>query len=276
MSFTGKERDSETGYSYFGARYYDSDLSGLFLSVDPMSDKYPSISPFAYCAWNPINLTDPTGDTIRIIGDDQFRTKTYAMLLELKKSGKAGETLINAAIQSEKNFAIIQPDKCNELQERNTVKKMNQNVSTLILDFSNGQYDESNGGVVYNGISTLAHELAHFLFPSNGNILRDNKNTNISAGEVTAVEWENMVRKDIKLPFRKKYGGIDVYGYGITANHKYPRHFNLTRKKDYMKQSYYVNGIQMSIVTIKAQTYYIGGRYVNTLHNWRQTNVFGK
>ena len=26
FTFTGKERDSETGFSYFGARYYDSDL----------------------------------------------------------------------------------------------------------------------------------------------------------------------------------------------------------------------------------------------------------
>ena len=26
QTFTGKERDSETGFSYFGARYYDSDL----------------------------------------------------------------------------------------------------------------------------------------------------------------------------------------------------------------------------------------------------------
>ena len=26
FTFTGKERDSETGYSYFGARYYDSDV----------------------------------------------------------------------------------------------------------------------------------------------------------------------------------------------------------------------------------------------------------
>ena len=26
QSFTGKERDSETGFSYFGARYYDSDI----------------------------------------------------------------------------------------------------------------------------------------------------------------------------------------------------------------------------------------------------------
>ncbi len=29
-SFTGKERDSETGFSYFGARYYDSDLTTDF------------------------------------------------------------------------------------------------------------------------------------------------------------------------------------------------------------------------------------------------------
>ena len=62
FTFTGKERDAETGYSYFGSRYYDSDLSGLFLSVDPMSDKYPSISPYSYCAWNPVRLIDPDGN----------------------------------------------------------------------------------------------------------------------------------------------------------------------------------------------------------------------
>ncbi|MCR5192893.1 MAG: hypothetical protein K6D59_06280 [Bacteroidales bacterium] len=61
FTFTGKEKDSETGYCYFGARYYDSDLSGLFLSVDPMADKYPSLSPYAYCAWNPIKIVDPDG-----------------------------------------------------------------------------------------------------------------------------------------------------------------------------------------------------------------------
>ena len=66
FTFTGKERDSETGFSYFGARYYDSDLMMGWLSVDPMADKYPSLSPYAYCAWNPVNSTDPNGmDTIR-------------------------------------------------------------------------------------------------------------------------------------------------------------------------------------------------------------------
>ena len=60
--FTGKERDEETGYGYFGARYMDHELMTMWLSVDPMADKYPSISPYAYCAWNPVKLVDPDGN----------------------------------------------------------------------------------------------------------------------------------------------------------------------------------------------------------------------
>ena len=62
-TFSGKEKDVETGYGYFGARYYDSGLS-IWLSVDPMSDKYPSMSPYNYCANNPVILVDPDGREI--------------------------------------------------------------------------------------------------------------------------------------------------------------------------------------------------------------------
>ena len=69
-SFTGKERDEETGYGYFGARYMDHELMTLWLSVDPMADKYPSISPYAYCAWNPVKLVDPDGEEISTHTDE--------------------------------------------------------------------------------------------------------------------------------------------------------------------------------------------------------------
>ena len=63
FTFSAKERDSETGLSYFGSRYYSSDLS-VWLSVDPMSDKYPSLSPYVYCADNPVKLVDPNGEEV--------------------------------------------------------------------------------------------------------------------------------------------------------------------------------------------------------------------
>jgi RHS repeat-associated protein len=62
-TFSAKEKDDETGYSYFGARYYDSELS-VWLSVDPLAGKYPSMSPFMYCAGNPVILKDPDGKKI--------------------------------------------------------------------------------------------------------------------------------------------------------------------------------------------------------------------
>jgi RHS repeat-associated protein len=66
-TFSGKERDMETGLSYFGARYYDAGLS-IWLSVDPMADKLPSLSSYNYCAWNPVILKDPDGNLPWLIG----------------------------------------------------------------------------------------------------------------------------------------------------------------------------------------------------------------
>lgn len=57
----GKEKDHESGFHYYGARYYWSELLTGWLSVDPMMDKYPNVSPYAYCVWNPIHLIDPDG-----------------------------------------------------------------------------------------------------------------------------------------------------------------------------------------------------------------------
>ena len=78
-TFSAKEKDSETGLSYFGSRYYSSDLS-VWLSVDPQAAKYPSLSPYVYCADNPVKLVDPNGEDpiyaknfwgrVKKIGDD--------------------------------------------------------------------------------------------------------------------------------------------------------------------------------------------------------------
>ncbi len=63
--FTGKERDTETNYDYFGARYYDSEL-GRWLQVDPLAAKYPGWSPYNYTLNNPLRFIDPNGKEVKI------------------------------------------------------------------------------------------------------------------------------------------------------------------------------------------------------------------
>ncbi len=74
FTFSAKERDSETGLSYFGSRYYSSDLS-IWLSVDPMAGKYPHHSNYVYCSNNPIKVIDPNGEDEWDLARDGTLTK---------------------------------------------------------------------------------------------------------------------------------------------------------------------------------------------------------
>ena len=114
-TFTGKERDSETGFSYFGARYYDSDLMTGWLSVDPLADKYPGLSPYAYCAWNPIRLVDPDGEEIWIVNSNGDRLK-YTVVMSSKGFDNYTMETINALnkLSQTKTFSLeIQKMTCN-------------------------------------------------------------------------------------------------------------------------------------------------------------------
>ncbi|QQU05488.1 hypothetical protein I6I89_06575 [Myroides odoratus] len=68
--FNAKELDAQTGYYYYGARYYDPGAS-IFLSVDPLAEKYPGINPYVYVANNPVNFVDPDGR--KIVNADRLR-----------------------------------------------------------------------------------------------------------------------------------------------------------------------------------------------------------
>ena len=65
FKFTGKERDEETGYDYFGARNYLPAIS-IWGAVDPLADKYIYNSPYVYCNGNPITFVDLHGDSTRL------------------------------------------------------------------------------------------------------------------------------------------------------------------------------------------------------------------
>ena len=58
--FNGKEKDPETGYHYYGARYYQSKFS-IWMSVDPKAHWSPAKTPYNYSGNNPVNIVDPNG-----------------------------------------------------------------------------------------------------------------------------------------------------------------------------------------------------------------------
>ena len=75
--FTGKERDRETGFDYFGARYYAPSI-GRFTTVDPVFTWQENIvdpqrwNRYAYARNNPLRYTDPDGRVIDTVADVGF------------------------------------------------------------------------------------------------------------------------------------------------------------------------------------------------------------
>ncbi len=111
--FTGKERDSETGLDYFGARYYSS-AQGRFTSpdewaggiVDPFTGQQvgkpgplpyaditdpQTINKYAYVRNNPLRYTDPDGHIIDTLADIGF------IAYDLYTIAREGATKTNVA-----------------------------------------------------------------------------------------------------------------------------------------------------------------------------------
>lgn len=103
FKFNGKELDDETGNYYYGARYYDPKLS-IWLSVDPLAEKYPNISPYAYVANNPIIYIDPDGREIILSFASTSAMTSYSNLVNSALGGKYQVNLV--AIAGTSNYRV--------------------------------------------------------------------------------------------------------------------------------------------------------------------------
>ena len=87
--FNAKELDEETGLYYYGARYLDP-THAAWLSVDPLFEKYVGMTPYNYCAGNPVKLVDVDGLYPLWTGEDG-ESRAYI-------DSKTGESLTNEQV----------------------------------------------------------------------------------------------------------------------------------------------------------------------------------
>ena len=177
FTFNGKEKDHESGFHYYGARYYWSEVLTGWLSVDPMADKYPSISPYAYCAWNPIKYVDPDGMKFDSVSQIEVNKLKKQATLNWFKWNK-GDIKSNL-YQREYNATLNEILFLEESDQKYYVRNHGRNIRMEgIKGGASGRtiYKKETDKVmiVYNGnLGPLAHELKHAYQFETGNISFD-------------------------------------------------------------------------------------------------------
>ena len=140
---------------------YKVDPVVFALSVDPMTDKYPNISPYAYCAWNPVKITDPNGKEIWITGEDGVSFKyTQGMKYEGKDAIAGKQVGILNQINNTKNGTTVISDLSGS-KDKYFVTNQKSGKGYTALTSAN-----PNGGATLkmNGNNTvldISHELFH-------------------------------------------------------------------------------------------------------------------
>ena len=194
FGFNGKENDNEvkgTGNSVdFGARIYDSRL-GRWLSLDPLQAKYPGLSPYNFCANNPIMYVDPDGRKIIIHyqkdngREGRFKVKNQGDVERLKNSSNqflqnmyatitynqaSGNSEVDEAIDSKTRLHVFETDGDTYFERDMTAgqRSIYYNPYQALEVVDDDQYgipmDERKGtGFLQTPALGFWHEARHFL-----------------------------------------------------------------------------------------------------------------
>ncbi|MCR5069403.1 MAG: hypothetical protein K6A78_06370 [Prevotella sp.] len=162
--YNGKEFDSTHGlntYDY-GARQYNS-LVGRWDRIDPMCEKYYSVSPYAYCHNNPVMLTDPNGE------DDYF--DFYGNYLGTNKEETDYIYVTNDFNRLEDGRCVVGIDTRVALADADLSAEAWSNLATNIFSRMSGTdvsdlHNEKISVTVWNGESNVKESKEYFNDPS--------------------------------------------------------------------------------------------------------------
>ena len=141
----------ETGYDYFGARFLAQQL-GIWLSVDPLADKYIYSTPYMYCNGNPIKYVDPDGRKLRYGSNvsKEFKKQFAETINFMNSRGTAG--IISRIEKREQIIYIVPTTGMSYFSPKRKTIYWNPKVGVL-----------TKKGVVMSPATVLNHEADHAL-----------------------------------------------------------------------------------------------------------------
>ncbi len=180
FKYNGKEEQSKEFSDGSGLELYDFHVRnydpqiGRLGAVDPLAEKYPGWSPYAYCLNNPIIWTDPTGMTVEPGSQKEWDRQKQSVTAERDRLQSKIDGL-NAKAAEKGWSAEKLAGKIDNMQER--VSGLNGAISNLgvlenstqVYSLNSGaaqnevSYDASTGNIVisYSGTALFTHETTH-------------------------------------------------------------------------------------------------------------------
>ena len=257
--YNGKEYDRMQGLNLYdySARQYDPAVC-QFTSMDPLCEKYYHISPYAYCAGNPVKYVDPDGNYLAMYDENHVKWKynivfgafedtegnlykgveddyinTVTKCLNYLCEGEAGKELVWDLAQRKEGIGIVY----NEVSsEHERFFSNNDGIKSVIRFNPEQEVESAKGGII------LGHELAHSQDRLNGTIQNerwfDGADKTVTIAERYAMHWENLIREEHGVVMRQFYTGSNGRIYNLLKNEcvslyfetKYPINVNYKNK----------------------------------------------
>jgi len=218
-----------------GARLYHSTAS-IWLSVDPLSDKYPSVSPYVYCAGNPVRLVDPDGREIWI--DGYLYTPGQACPQDAQEHTQQKWTALNTIYQNKNGEIVISEMSASDFIFNISSESKTDGGGAYVR----GKCETHPEGTIYlnghnNAIGIISHELFHgyqHMKGQQGHTVFSEVEANLFAFSITG-DWRGL-RYD-------EFADIQKNGNFHQAGIDYNNHLmNLVHNEQYNQSEFdYVN-----------------------------------
>ena len=157
--YSGKEEQKAINAALplldYGARMYDPAIA-RWMSVDPMAEKYYPMSPYGYCAGNPIIIIDPDGKIILFSkdADNSFKEK-FSNVVRFMNNHYTSYNL--AKLQDSDIVYYISPVSSSDGKSSS---HFNPDNKTIYWDPDVVIYNEESQ-IIVSPATVLAHEAAH-------------------------------------------------------------------------------------------------------------------